>query len=125
MPSVLDSVSEGDVFETSLSNGDRDVIVVEDTNDTVGRPYITGYVASVDPVSTRDTDRFDDVVFVPNARSRLRISGKKVTVFVDHIAKARHYGTIDGFGEYDLDDDLPDVVADAAKQAIAGNPGTA
>lgn len=125
MPSVLDGVSEGDVFETSLSNGDRDVIVVQDTNDTVGRPYITGFVAAVEPVSTRDTDRFDDVVFVPNARSRLRISAKKVTVFVDHIAKARHYGTISGFGEYDLDDDLPDAAADAAKQAIAGNTGTA
>ena len=125
MPSVLDAIAQGDVFETSLSNGDRDVIVVQDVNDTVQRPFITGFVASVDPVSTRDTDRFDDVVFVPNERTRLRISGKKVTVFVDHIAKARHYGTISGFGEYDLDDDLPDTVADAAKKAIAGNTGTA
>jgi len=123
MPSVLDSVSRGDVFETSLSNGDSDVIVVEDTNDTVGRPFITGYVATVEAVRTDDTDR--DVVHVPNRRARLRISAKKVSVFVDHIAKARHYGTIDGFGEYDLDADLPDDVADAAKQAIDGLNGSA
>lgn len=123
MPSVLQSVSQGDVFEVSLSNGDSDVIVVESTNQSADPPFITGYVAAVEAVSTRDTDRFDDVVFVPNARSRLRISGKKVSVFVDHIAKARHYGTVDGFGEYDLDDDLPADVADAAKQAIDGSQG--
>lgn len=118
MPSVLDSVSKGDVFETSLSNGDSDVIVVDDTNDTVKRPFVTGYVATVEAVRTEDDDR--DVVHVPNSRARLRVSSKKVSVFIDHIAKARHYGTVDGFGEYDLDDDLPDDVADAAKQAIDG-----
>jgi len=114
MPSVLDSVSVDDVFETSLSNGDRTIIVVTDTNSTVSTPFITGYVAQADPIRTDD----EDAIFVPNDRTRLRVSGKKVTVFVDHIVMARHYGTLSGFGEYDLAPDLPDAVASKAADAI-------
>jgi len=97
------------------TKGDAYAVIVP-RDGTLRIPY-------VEAVSTRDADR--DVVFVPNARARLRISAKKVSVFIDHIAKARHYGTIDGFGEYDLDADLPDDVADAAKQAIDGSNGSA
>lgn len=117
MPNILDGVAAGDVYELSLSNGDRDVVGVTDTGtDASGDDWITGYVATVEPIRSID----DDVVFVPKARSRLRISGKKVTFLLRHIVKARHFGGIDGFGEYDLSDELPDAVRDKAKRRIDG-----
>ena len=76
MPNILDGVSEGDVYDLSLSNGDTDVVAVTDTGTNAnGADWITGYVSTVEPIRTED--KGDDVVFVPKERSRLRVSAKR------------------------------------------------
>lgn len=114
MPLPAD-LSQGDVVELSLTNGDRDVAGVIETDQT----SIDGYIITLEPVGSVD----DDPVFVPNDDLHLRLSAKRVTFLTDEVVKVRHFGGLSGFASYDLSPDLPQAVEDAVKDIIDGGNG--
>ena len=114
MPLPAD-LSQGDVAELSLTNGDRDVVGVIETD----AQAIDGYLIALEPVNDRD----DDPVFVPNDDLHLRLSAKRVTFRIDEVVKVRHFGGLSGFASYDLSPHLPQAVEDAVKDIIDGNAG--
>jgi len=109
MPLPAD-LSQGDVVELSLTNGDRDVAGIIEADAT----SIDGYIIELEPVGDVD----DDQIFVPNDDLHLRLSAKRVTFLIDEVVKVRHYGALAGFASYDLSPDLPQAVTDAVKDLI-------
>lgn len=107
---LLTDVDVGDVVELSLTNGDRDAVGVIET----GTDQIEGYIIALEPVDDPDGNE----VFVPKADIHVRVSAKRVTFLIDEVVKVRHFGGLDGFASYDLSPDLPDDVADKARDLI-------